>query len=88
MLKFLQYMLNNYDRTKASAFVYDEDGHIMDAKVGKMTDAELMIPADKARILHSKSKEEVELKARKKIFQAIHREIKRVKRTCVKRRIK
>jgi hypothetical protein len=83
MLKFLSYMLNNYyqqDNGKKAWQVpvaqYDEDGNYIDPKVGKLTTEELLIPADKARILASKSIEDVKVQARKQIFYRIHQQIK------------
>lgn len=79
MLSFIKYLLSEYkdfQMNNGQAKGYDEDGNYIDPKIGKLTDDELLIPAEKARILHSKSAAEVKLKARKKIFHMIHREIK------------
>lgn len=79
MFNFIKYLIGEYNADKAMQPQYDEDGNFVDPKFSKMTDAELMIPAEKARILHSKSLEEVKLKNRKKVFQLIHSAIKQGK---------
>lgn len=78
MLKFIKFLLNEFKDSKIGP-QYDEDGNYIDPTVGKLTDAELLIPAEKARILHSKSLEEVKIKARKKVFAMIHAAIKKGK---------
>ena len=79
MLKFLKYVLNNYDNYKEPKMTYDEDGNYVDAKLLKLSADELMLPAEKARILLSKSAEDVKLRERKKIFHLIHNHIKQGK---------
>jgi hypothetical protein len=80
MLKFLQYMFTNYDRYKSQP-QYDEDGNYIDPKVQKLKIDELIIPAEKARILHTKSVEDVRKKERKGVFAKIHQAIKQGKKS-------
>lgn len=61
------------------AATYDEDGHYVNPEIAKLSETELMIPAEKARILNAKSIEEVKVRARKKMFQLIHGAIKQGK---------
>lgn len=79
--KLLKFLLSESDSTAKgyiSPFHY-EDGLYVDGKVSKMTDAELMLPAEKARVLSVESVGEVRLKARRKVFQQIHTAIKQGK---------
>lgn len=76
MLSFLRHLLNYQGGSMYKAAQYDEDGNYVDPKVGKLTETELMIPADKARVLFSKSAEDVKKKAKKQIFYMIHQAIK------------
>ena len=81
MFKFLKFFMGSLNNSKAEIFQaksphpYDEDGKYINPKIGKLTDEELMIGADKARILHSKSAEDVKIKKRKKLFYLIHNAI-------------
>lgn len=80
MRNFLKFLFSGQDSSGGALglkAVYDEDGNYVNADVAKMSEEELMIPADKARILHSKSLDEVKIKSRKRIFQLIHSAIKK-----------
>jgi len=79
MLSFIKFMFGQYkaaSSNKEYSGPYDEDGNFLDPKISKLTDEELMIPAEKARIMHSKALEEVRIKNRKKTFAKIHSAIK------------
>lgn len=79
MIGFIKYLLNEYNDHKTSKTSYDEDGNFIHPDFAGLSDEELVVPAEKARILHSKASEDVKLKNRKKVFYLIHKAIKKGK---------
>lgn len=79
MFKFVKWVLTEYkdfvSETKPK-YEYDDDGNLIDPKIKAMSESELIISADKARIMHSKAVEDVKLKVQKKVFSIIHGAIK------------
>jgi hypothetical protein len=76
MLNFIKFLWNDFKNPQASGNVYDPDSVYIDPVLGKLSDSELMISADKARIMHAKALEDVKVRSRKQIFTRIHSAIR------------